>query len=198
MTWWKRVLVAVALVSWLAKLSLFYVSDIADWFWYLSLCCWFLLLVLAGAALLRRRLGELAILSLTLAITFLPALNIGAKPVEWFQERAFRVYALYRIRAVPLEEFLSSCKLIDYIEDDGAKRRVGQCDLGFRSTMWFRMSVIYDPTGQFGLPAKSRTRAWRWAVWDLNPGQFLIRTNEGSHLSGDFYFVLIGIEHESG
>ena len=122
MTWWKWALVVVALVSWLAKISLFYISDIADWFWYLSLYCWLLLFVLAAAAAIRCRLGEIAIFCLTLLITFPPVLTVGAKSIDRFQEGVSRMYALGRIGAAPFDSFLSSCKLIDYAEDDGADR----------------------------------------------------------------------------
>ena len=57
---WKYLLVVVALMSWVAKLSLQFISNIADWFWYLSLGCWFLLFILFWPALFRGRWRELA------------------------------------------------------------------------------------------------------------------------------------------
>lgn len=192
MTRWKRALVVIALASWLAKLSLFHVSDTADWFWYLSLCCWLLLFVLASVALVRSRFSELAILSLTLAITFPPALNVGVKPIERFKESVLRAYALHRIGAVPLEEFLSGCTLTEYAEDDGTKQRIGQCNEGFRSNSWPHLSLIYDPTGQAGLPGYRRTVAWRLAAEAAFRAGWLVKSSDmGDRLIGNFYLVRI-------
>lgn len=187
---WKWALVVVALASWVAKLSLFHVSDIADWFWYLFLCCWLLLIVLAGAALARCRLAELAILSLTLAITFPPALNVGAEPINRFQESVLRIYALGRIGAAPFDKFLSSCKLIDYAEDDGTTAQIGQCNVGFRLGVWPQFDLIYDPTGQVALPGYRRTVAWRLAVEEAFDGGWLVKSSDaGQHVIGDFYLI---------
>jgi hypothetical protein len=194
-TWPKYALVAAALVSWFAKLSLFYISDVAGWFWYLSLCCWFLLFVLAAIALVRFRPTEFVIFSVTLLLTFSPALNIGAKPIEWLQESVFRMHALHRINSASLEEFLSSCVLTEYSENDGTKHRIGQCDEGFRTNSWPQLSLIYDPTGQAGLPGYRRTVAWRLAAEAGFQGGTLVKSSDmGEHLTGNFYFVRISPE----
>lgn len=198
MTRWKYRLVAVVLVSRLVELSLYYVSEISDGSWYLFTGGWFVMLLLALRSLFRLRWRELVIYSLVLVVTASPTFRIGDEPIAGLQEGAARLYALYRIRSVPLDQFLSTCKLIDYTESDGSKGKVGECH-GFRSTVWFRPSVIYDPTGQFALPPKSRTRAWRWAVWDLSAGAFLAANDhDDAHIFGNFYFVLIPHEAEDG
>jgi hypothetical protein len=190
MTWWKWALVVVALVSRLANISLFHISDIADWFWYLFLYCWLLLFVLAASAAIRRRLGEIAIFCLTLLITFLPVLTVGAKSVDQFQLGVSRMYAQGRIGAAPFDRFLSSCKLIDYTEDDGTTAQIGQCNVGFRSGMWPQLDLIYDPKGQVALPGYRRTVAWRLAVEEAFLGGWLVKSSDaGQHVIGDFYLI---------
>lgn len=199
MTRWKYILVVVVLVSRLAELSLCYVWDISDWCWYLFTVDWLVLLFVALLSLFRLRWRELAILSLVLVVTAAPAFRVGEEPIAWLQEGVFRLYALYRIRSVPLDQFLSTCKLVDYAAGDGSKGKVGECD-GFRSTMWFRPCVIYDPTGQFALPPERRTRAWRSTVeFDLSAGRFLaVNDHDDARIFGNFYFVLIPHEAEDG
>ena len=88
---WKYLLVLGALSSWLAKLLLEYVSDAADWFWYLSLGFRFVLFLLLWFALLRRRWWQLAIFSLIIVITLFPVLGVGDEFVDHIQEKLFRV-----------------------------------------------------------------------------------------------------------
>jgi hypothetical protein len=148
--------------------------------------------VLTGAALVRCKWNELAIFSLVLAITFPPALNVGIERIERLQEGVFRIYALHRIHAVPLEKFLSTCTLTEYVEDDGTKQRTGQCNEGFRSNSWPYLSLIYDPTGQVGLPGYRRTVAWRLAAEAAFRAGSLVKSSDmGEHLTGNLYFVRI-------
>jgi hypothetical protein len=128
-----------------------------------------------------------------------PARGVALVHARRFQEEVFRLYTLHRIRAVPLEEFLSKCKLIDYVDDNGARQQVGQCDEGRHSTPWFFLSLVYDPSGQLHCPDIAeqlrggwrcrtsqiwgasrygfgfRIRAWRERTWEAPRREFLLR-----------------------
>jgi hypothetical protein len=191
MSRWKYVLVLVALVSWLAKLLLNYISDAADWFWYLSFGCWIILFLLVWPALFRRNWRELAVLSVALSVMLLPLRGVGDELVEDLQDKLFRAYVLQRIGEPPFQDFLSKCKLTHYVGDDGSKHTIGQCDDGLRLTWRLFLSVIYDPTGQFALPGYQRSTPWRLAVDDAFAAGYAIKRDEGRHLRGDFYYIKV-------
>ena len=109
---------------------------------------------------------------------------------RWLQEMGFRIYASHLIRSTRLEELLSRCKLVDYVEQDGATRQLGECGNGLRSTLSFRISMAHDPSAQFTLPAIQRTLAWRLAVLHLPNGRFFVHDDIAKHLDGSFYWVL--------
>ena len=192
---WRYLLVAAVLASWVAMHLLNYVSGIADRFVDLFKVCW-LALFLALAAPFFRRWCELVISCLTLFITFVAFLTAllspedGALlPNQWLQEAGFRIHALHLIREVPLGEFLSRCKLVDYVEEDGTRQQVGECGKGLRSTSWFQITVVYDPSGQLAWPAIQRTLAWRLAVLDLPTGRFFVHDDVAKHLVDNFYWL---------
>jgi hypothetical protein len=195
---WRYLLAVVALASWLAMHLLNYVSEIADWFVDPFKACWIALFFLASSAALFRRWRELAICCLTLFVTFSAFVGVllgpeggGLLPNPWLQETGFRIYASHLIRSTALEEFLSNCNLIDYLEEDGARQQVGECNKSFRSTLWFEMIVIYDPSGQLARPAIQRTLAWRLAVLHLPTGNYFVHDDVASHLARDFYWILV-------
>ncbi len=209
MTCWKYLLVAVVLVSRIVELSLYYVSGISDWCWYLFTGGWFLLLFFALWSLLRLRWRKQMILSLVLFTTALPAINIGTEYITRFQDEVFRFYALHLIRAVPLEAFLAKCRPINYVDDEGNDQQVGQCDEGLRSIPRLYLSLIYDPSGQFSLPGYRRSTTWRLAVqgWTgpgpraapgLRFGSVLAGTNGRAHLVGNFYYAKLYAEEWKG
>jgi hypothetical protein len=90
---------------------------------------------------------------------------------------------------ITVEPYLSTCKLFEFVDDQGTKRLVGQCEhIPQMSDAW--ISVIYDPTRQLALPADHRSRAWK-SVMDLHmpAGAFVARTNGASHIFGKFFAV---------
>jgi hypothetical protein len=193
---WRYLLVVAVWASWLGVHLLNYVSKIAEWPVAVLKICWLALLFLALAAPFFRRWRELAISSLTLFFAFraFALTSMVPEPVVLpnlrLQQTGFRLYASHLIRSTPLDQFLSACNLVDYIEEDGAKRQVGECSKGFRSTVWFRILVIYDPSGQLGRPEVQRTSAWKLAVSHLPTGRYLADTDDAVHLVGEFYQFL--------
>jgi hypothetical protein len=193
---WRYLLVVAVWASWLGMHLLNYVSKAADWPIALLKACWLALLFLALAAPFSRRWRELAIYCLTLFFAFraFALTSMVPEPVVlpnlWLQEAGFHLYASHLIRSTPLDQFLSACKLVDYIEEDGLKRQVGECSKRFRSTVWFRILVIYDPSGQLGWPEVQRTSAWKLAVSHLPTGRYLADTEDAVHVVGEFYQFL--------
>ena len=187
----------VVLAIWLAMHLLNFVSDIADWPVDLFKVCWLALFFLALAAPFCRRWREFAISCLTLLFTFntfvlvflVPERGV-VLPNRWLQETGFRIYAPHLIPAVPHEQFLSRCKLVDYSEEDGTRQQVGECGDGLRSTLSFQITVIHDPSGQLAWPAIQRTLAWRLAVLHLPNGRFFVHGDLAKHLVGNFYWIL--------
>lgn len=194
---WRYLLIVVGLALWLAINLLNLVVRI-DWLEDLFEVCWLALFCLALVAPYHRRWRELAFFCAALVIGFnafaslvlAPPERGGLLPDPWLQEAGFYLYASYLIRPTPSEQFLSKCQLYDYVEEDGAKQQVGECNEGLRSTPHFRMALIYDPGGQLALPAARRTLAWRLAVWDLPDGRSFVHRDSAKHLVGSFYWVL--------
>jgi hypothetical protein len=190
-------LVVVALAIWLAMHLANYVSGIADGLLGPFKACWLALFFAAVAASFCRRWRELAVVWLTLFITFgafvgafLGPEKGGLLPNQWLQQTGFRIYASHLIRSMPIEEFLSRCKLVAYLEKDGTRQQIGECDDGLRSTLWFEINVIYDPSGQLGLTAVERTLPWRLAALHLPNGAYFVHADVASHLVGDFFWIL--------
>ena len=193
---WRYLLVVIALASWVVMHLLNYVSAIANMPVSVFKAGWIALFCLALRALSLCRWRELVILCLTLFCTFHAFLltSLVPEPVvlpnRWLQEVGFRIYASHLIRSMPLEAFLSKCELAEYIETDGTKQQVGECDYGLRSTMWFRLLLIYDPGGQIASTTTQRTLAWRLAVLQLPEGRSFVHSNDAGRLVGNVYWFL--------
>jgi hypothetical protein len=188
--------IIVALASWLLMHLLNFVTRSASLFIDLFKASWISLLVLALVVPFFRRWRELSITVLVLLNTLFVFLGTSPLPEPivlpnlWLQETGFRIYATHLIRSTPLDEFLSRCKLVDYLEEDGTKHQVGECDKDFRSSPWFENVVIYDPSGQSVRPPVDRTLAWRLAILHLPTGSYLVHYDVASPLVGDFYWIL--------
>jgi hypothetical protein len=188
--------VVIALASWLLMHLLNFVTHLSKWLVDLFCASWISLLVLALVAPFFRWWRELSVTILALLNTLFLFLGISAIPEpivlpnRWLQETGFRIYATHLIRSMPLDEFLSRCKLVDYAEEDGTKHQVGECDKDFRSSPWFENIVIYDPSGQSVWPPTERTLAWRLAIRSLPIGSYLVHDDVASRLVGDFFWVL--------
>lgn len=192
----KGLLVVMTLASWLAMHLLNYVSYIAVWPMGLFKVCWLALFAVALTALFRRQWRDLAFTILVLFNTFgdFALAHLAHEPVvfpnRWLQETGFHIYASHLIRSAPLDEFLSNCKLVEYTGEDNARRKIGECNKSLRSTVWFRLLVIYDPSGESAWPAARRTLAWRLAVLHLPEGSSFVHEDDLVPLVGDFFWFL--------
>jgi hypothetical protein len=146
---WKNSLLIVAAVSGIGKILLDYITDVADWLLYLFVACWLGLVLLALLALLGRKWGEFVAFAAATLVMLVPTFDLATEPISHLRETAFRLYALHRIQSSTCEEFLSKCIRVDYVDDDHVGHTIGECLEGFRSTRWFRMIVIFDPSGSW-------------------------------------------------
>jgi hypothetical protein len=122
----------------------------------------------------------------------IPTVDLAEASTVRLQEEAFRLYALHRIQASTPEAFLSKCIMTTYVDDDHVEHTIGECLDGFRSARWFRIIVIFDPSGQFALPGYQRSVAWRIAVdREFYGGVKIKSANSRKHLTGDFYFIKV-------
>jgi hypothetical protein len=103
---------------------------------------------------------------------------------RWLYVEAFRVHAS------PIEEYLSKCKLFEFVEN-GTKQRVGRCEQKAVANEVIR-SVFYDTSGQFELPVSQRTPGWKAAMWHFSPHAVLIeKEGRAEKLTENFYEVII-------
>jgi hypothetical protein len=188
--------IIVALASWLLMHLLNFVTHFTNRLADLFCASWISLFVLALAAPFFRRWREFSVTVLVLLNTLQIFLDICLTtepivlPNRWLQDSGFRIYAAHLIRSLPLDEFLSRCKLVDYVEEDGTKHQVGECRQALRATPDFSLIVVYDPSGQFVWPPVQRTLAWRLAVLHLPIGRYYVHDDIASHLVGNFYWLL--------
>jgi len=190
MTLLKYLLVVVTLASWVVGHLLQYVPHFSEWSFFVNAGCLLAVLVSALSVLIKREWKALAIFSLTLVFMCLPGFGL-TQPSEWLQATGFRIYAS------PIEEYLSRCRLVAFVED-GAKQQVGECEkISISSDAW--VTVIYDTTGQFVLPVARRTSGWKSAMWELSsPMVFAESEGRGSHIFGNFYSIVIRLEEMQG
>lgn len=187
----KYIFLIVILASWaggpLLAFSLPVFSDRLVWVYLGGLVVLFFLFV---SALFRRRWKEVAIFFAIWAIVLLPFYGIRL-PLRWLYVEAFRLHAS------PIEEYLSRCKLVEFVESD-AKQKLGVCErlpMSGHGTL----AVIYDTTGELALPVSQRTPEWTKTMGRFSPGRFFMQS-EGwaQHLFGNFYAIPVPLEEADG
>jgi hypothetical protein len=139
------------------------------------------------SALFRRRWKAVAIFVVAWVAVTLSFLEV-TEPFSWLRRQGFRIHAF------PAKEYLSGCRLTEFVEK-GVKQTVGSCEdwgVVYESTAYI---VFYDTTGEIALPVSQRTPEWKDAMYDYSPKKVL-RDSEGraERLSGDFYRV--SIDHD--
>jgi hypothetical protein len=187
----KYLLVAITLLSWVAAQLLAFVPPVwNEWSGSVFDGCLLAVLLLALSALIRRRWSTFAVLCFLFVVIFLGAYGV-TQPGYWLRATGFRIHAS------PIEQYLSRCRLVAFVED-GKKQQVGECeDIPTSSITW--NAVIYDTTGQLVLPRAQRTREWKSAVGMLSSPDVYIETEgRASHLFEDFYVFAIRIDELQG
>ena len=180
----KLTLVILVFVSWFGMpLLAFSFPLLPDRLAGLYLFCLLALFVLFLGDLFRLRWNDVAIFFGIWAVVLLPLYGIKA-PLRWLRVEAFRIHAS------PIEEYLSRCRLIEFVEN-GTKQALGRCDyLGIGGEAV--LDVFYDTTGEFVLPVSQRTPEWKAAMWHFSPHQVLINAEgRAERLFGNFYEITI-------
>ncbi len=147
------------------------------------------LFFLSLTALLRRRWKTLAVLSATWLFTFLPFLGIKEQFI-WIRAQGFALHAS------PLEDYLSRCKLIEFVENS-VKQAVCPCEGSWTGDV--ENTVFYDTSGEFVLPVSRRTPEWKKAMQHFTPREVLIDSEDrAEHIVGKFYLVSVHIREMTG
>jgi hypothetical protein len=163
--------------------------DLSDWLFgsfLLSLPVMFFLIL---RALFQRRWKENAVFFAAGVVISLPLLGVQ-EPLQWIHVQGFRLHIS------PLEEYLSKCRLIEFVEK-GTKQTVGECEShGLYSGY---AHVIYDTTGELLKPVSQRTQEWQQAMSEFYSDEVL-NSSEGRtrHIFGDFYDVGTSLDEERG
>jgi hypothetical protein len=160
---------------------------------------WLVWLYLAGLpalcflllrALFRRRWKELALFCAMGTIVLLPYLGLNVR-VDWIYVQGFRFHAS------PIEEYLSRCKLIEFVEKE-ATQKLGVCERHGWGALG-TLTVIYDTTGELALPASQRTTEWAKVMARFSPGKFFTRSEgQGQKLFGNYYEISVPREEDDG
>lgn len=196
---WRYLLAAIVPVTWLVMHLLNYVSDFADRLIYVFDVFWLALFFLAWVAPFLRRWRELAVSCLALGFTFsafavaLPGPDKGVVlPNRWLQKMGLRIYYSYLITPTQQQELLAKCTFVEYSGEDGAQRKIGECGDGPRSTFYFTVVVVCDPSGEVALPPVERSIPWRLAGRKLPNGPYFIHSEPSGRIDGDLYWIVGG------
>jgi len=194
MTPFKYLLAIFIAASWYALPFLTYLlPTVSYWLLLISFACWIPLFFFSLSALFRRSWKAVAIFSATWMLAFLHFAEL--EPVGQFR---FWLYVQgFRIHVAPVEDYLSKCRLTEFIER-GVKQKVGECEAsGSSDTVVY--VVFYDTTGELALPVSQRTAEWKDAMWDYPPrGVLRDGGDRAEPLFGNFYRVAIFSEEFEG
>ena len=156
---------------------------------YLGWICWFFVFFISFGVLLARRWRAVAIFASAWVWLFFGPSDGPGETYFWFIRQGFRFHAR------PVEEYMSRCKLTDFVEN-GVKQSVGFCE--GRDEGSFISSVFFDTTGELGLPRSRRTPEWNEAISPFIPKEVLADEGRARHLFGSFYRVDIRLEEFKG
>lgn len=171
--------VAAAVACWALAASSTYVSDWADGFADGFIGCQILLAGLALLAVFQRRWLGAALCFVPVLLIALPTLGVS-EPLATLQNTGFRFHAS------PVDQYLSTCKLLTISEDDKLQQ-LGRCESLSR---WgsSRLDIVYDTTGKTLWPADRTTPEWQAAMLKLFPDGWSGPAHR-HHLIGNFYAV---------
>jgi hypothetical protein len=162
----------------------------AYWLIWFYVACLLALFSLFLGALLRRRWKSALIFCAMAPVVLLPYLGLNVS-FGWLYVEGFRFHAS------PIEEYLSRCKLIEFVER-GTEQRLGVCE----RQRWPGegvLTVVYDTTGELALPVSRRTPEWTKVMMRFSPGKFFTRSEgRAGHLFGNFYEISVPLEEADG
>lgn len=173
----------VALISPYASAFLTYLlPTLSDSLYEIRWICWILVFFFSVSALFRRQWKTIAVFAAAWVWLFLAPYRFD-KPSDWLLAEGFRIHAS------PIDDYLSRCKLVAFIEN-GVKQTVGFCE-GADNGGVLR-GVYYDTTGEFALPPFLRTSEWKSAMSQIEHEELL--QYRAWPMSGNFYRMGIPLE----
>jgi 4-amino-4-deoxy-L-arabinose transferase-like glycosyltransferase len=177
-------LVILSIASWIGITLLTYSLPMApERLLRLYFICLLALSVIFLGSLLRRRSNEIFVFLAVWAVVLFPFYG-SREPFLWLSAQAFRIHTS------PLEQYLSQCKLVEFVEN-GRKQVLGRCDnLAIEDEVV--LDVFYDSTGEFGQPPSQRSSEWKAAMGHFGPREVLINA-EGrvTKISENFFEIII-------
>jgi hypothetical protein len=184
----KYLLLIVAVASpYASAFCVFPLPAVSDSLYELSYICWFAVAhVWLGLLLLRRWLA-VAIFSVAGIWLFYRPSYGPNETIYWLVQQGFRFHA------APVKNYLAKCKLVEFTEG-GIKQTVGFCEGADRGTVV--CTVLYDTTGEYGLPLSQRTTEWREAMAKVLPEEAL--DWRATPLFGNFYSTVVSQENYRG
>jgi len=186
----KYVLIIVVLTGPYVSVFLIYLNPaLSSLSLVIGLVGWIPLFFFWLAALFRRRWKTVAILSATWLLAFLPFFGVKEQLI-WVRAQGFRIHA------TPLEDYLSGCTLIEFVEN-GVTQAVGPCEGSWSGDV--DNTVFYDTSGEFVLPVSRRTPEWKKAMEHFTPREVLIESEDrAEHIVGNFYLVSVHVREMTG
>jgi hypothetical protein len=144
----------------------------------IGLVCWFFIFFYFLCALILRRWKSVALYCAALAwLFFVPP--PATKPFHWLVVQGFRIHAS------PVKDYLSKCRLVEFVEN-GVNQTVGICQ-GADMGSYIR-SVYYDTTGELALPSSERTPEWKLAIRPFASNKAFVNSDpHARHLINSFY-----------
>lgn len=187
----KYILLVVIVGSWIVGALLSFVAPLFVYHLvWVDIVCLLVLFCLFLGALFRRRWKEVAVFFIIWAVVLLPYYGSDA-PLRQLVVLAFRVHVS------PVDEYLSRCKLIEFVEN-GATQAVGVCETTGLGNETYRL-VIYDTTGEIALPASRKTPEWTEAMMRFRQAKLLVKSEDRvDHLFGHFYRVAFSDLEDDG
>lgn len=184
-------LVILSIASWFGITLLTYSLPMApERLLRLYFVCLFALLIIFLGSLRRRRTNEIFVFIAVWAVVLFPFYGSRA-PFLWLSAQAFRIHTS------PLEQYLSRCKLVDFVEN-GRKQMLGRCDnLAIEDEVV--LQVFYDSTGEFERQPSQRSAEWKAAMGHFGPKAVLLNA-EGrvTQLSENFFEIIIPFSEWDG
>lgn len=189
----RYILVILVAASWYAPPFLNYLLSptLAKWLLIL-LICWVPVFFFSMGALFQRNKTAIAIYSVTWALAVLPLCEL--EPIGQF--RSWLYVQGFRIHIAPVEQYLSRCQLIAFMEG-GIEQQFGECESRMLSSDSWDV-VFYDTTEQFALPPAQRTQEWKDAMYNFDSHCYLAEKAVADPVFGNFYTVVIPGEHLGG
>lgn len=182
-TWLRCAVIATAVLGFYGSEFVYFLSyPLFGWLQWISDWSLIPLFILSLEALFRFRWKWIATFAIAWGLLFLFNLDIEA-PIHWLNGQGFHIYS--RLDG----NYLSKCRVTDFLDDSGNQQSVGLCETLNRGTICHY--VLYDTAAQYALPPRQRTPKWKQAVASVtHPSRDM---SDALHLYGSFYEIFTSV-----